>query len=89
MAVFPGRHSVLWERTVGLGISMVVKAWEGTKHVDCGGNVRFIEGSAIDTIMNAVADSLKPDTYEKMRSKALLSKDYFSYYQIAKRSLGI
>lgn len=33
IAIYPGRHSVLWEEAAGLGVPLVVKDWEGTHHV--------------------------------------------------------
>lgn len=87
LAVYPGRHSVLWEETVGLGIPMVVKQWEGTTHIDVGGNVVFIENDA--DISKTLADLLNNmDQYEKMKyiakSKGMRT---FSYEAIARRSI--
>ncbi|WRK53645.1 hypothetical protein SD457_00395 [Coprobacillaceae bacterium CR2/5/TPMF4] len=41
LAIFPGRHSVIWEQACGLGIPIIVKNWKGTHHVDKGGNAFF------------------------------------------------
>lgn len=87
LAVYPGRHSVLWEETVGLGVPMVVKRWDGTTHVDVGGNVVFIENDA--DISKTLTDLLHDmDRYEKMkcisRSKGMQT---FSYEDIARRSI--
>lgn len=42
LVCFPGRHSVYWEQVVGLGKPMLVKWWEGTTHIDVGGNARYL-----------------------------------------------
>ena len=49
LAIYPGRHSVLWEQTAGQGIPCVIKYWPGTTHIDVGGNCMFLyENSEIE-----------------------------------------
>ena len=50
LVVFPGRHSVFWEQVAGQGKPMVCKSWPGTRHIDVGGNVVFIERDGEDSI---------------------------------------
>ena len=47
LVVFPGRHSVYWEQVAGQGIPMIVKDWNGTHHIDLGGNVEFIKEDSV------------------------------------------
>ena len=42
LVVFPGRHSVYWEQVVAIGTPMVVKYWDGTTHIDIGGNCMYL-----------------------------------------------
>jgi len=89
LVVFPGRHSVFWEQVAGLGKPMLCKAWDGTKHVDLGGNVIFLEKDTPKEIYEVVKDLIdNPDKYMKMKNVA--EKEgmrVFSYLDIAKRSL--
>ena len=89
LAVFPGRHSVLWEQAAGMGIPMIVKYWEGTTHVDLGGNVIYIEKDSIEEIKKII-NTIYNDKYlyKTMKEKDKYGEEYFSYYNIAKRSIG-
>jgi hypothetical protein len=89
LVVFPGRHSVYWEETVGLGIPMVVKYWDGTTHVDVGGNVEFLrkdtEEEIVSVLSGIVGDLPK---YQRMKQVAVeKGMQLFSYKNIAKRSI--
>ncbi len=89
LAVFPGRHSVFWEQVVGLGIPMVVKHWEGTTHVDLGGNCKFLYKDSIDEIYDILINLINNgDELAKMR-KVAESKGmkHFSYKEISARAI--
>lgn len=88
LIVFPGRHSVYWEQSAGLGKPLVVKYWPGTNHIDLGGNVIFLKSDSVDEITNVI-DTLNsdPKKLEKMKKNAMRNKRYFSYRQIAKNSI--
>lgn len=90
LVVFPGRHSVFWEQVAGMGIPMVCKYWEGTTHVDIGGNVRFIQHDSVEEITDILRDIIQNEgVYAKMKNIAQSKgKETFSYYEIAKRSIG-
>lgn len=86
LAVYPGRHSVLWEETVGIGLPMVVKRWEGTTHVDLGGNVLFLDDDS-ETTMERVLKA----AFEQLNQMHAIAKekgrDVFSYRNIALRAI--
>lgn len=91
LVVFPGRHSVFWEQATGLGVPMVVKYWEGTTHVDLGGNCKFLYSDSVseitDIIKQIVEDS---ELYEKMKTIASTKgMEVFSYRKISERSISI
>lgn len=91
LVVFPGRHSVFWEQVVGIGKPMICKYWDGTTHVDLGGNIKFLyedtEQELTETI-NSVINN--PEEYNKMKEIAeTKGMKYFAYSQIAKKSLEI
>ena len=87
LVVFPGRHSVYWEQVVALGIPMVCKYWNGTTHVDIGGNVEFIyDDNKIEDIIFDITNN--KDKYLKMKENANKSeKNNFLYSFIAEKSV--
>jgi len=89
LVVFPGRHSVFWEQVAGLGKPMLCKSWDGTKHVDLGGNVIFLEKDNADEIYEVVKDLVdNPEKFQRM--KAIADREgmkTFSYSDIARRSI--
>ena len=90
LVVFPGRHSVYWEQVVGMGIPMLCKYWEGTTHVDIGGNVRFLTEDNVSCIENSLLELLKEDGKEYLEMKAAANserKKEFSYLQIAQKCI--
>ncbi len=90
LVCFPGRHSVFWEQVVGQGIPMLVKDWPGTHHVDVGGNVHFLTQDSVDEIQRNIEELLtNPVMYRTMKQVAQNNgMKYFSYREIAKRSIG-
>lgn len=89
LVVFPGRHSVFWEQVAGLGVPMIVKYWEGTTHVDLGGNVKFLYDDNKDEIKQII-ESLICDKSEYSKMKKISAEEglrKFSYFNIAKRSI--
>ena len=88
LVVFPGRHSVFWEQVAGLGIPMVCKFWEGTTHVDLGGNVRFLYRDSEDEIEEVLRDITgSSEVYARMKQAAFEGRQIFSYDDIARRCL--
>lgn len=90
LVVFPGRHSVFWEQVAAQGIPMLCKKWDGTTHVDVGGNVRFLEKDSADEIQVAIEELLnQPEKYQQMkRVAAERGKRTFLYSDIAKRCIS-
>ncbi len=90
LAVFPGRHSVFWEQVAGMGIPLICKYWDGTTHVDIGGNAIFIMNDTVKDIQDAILDVLLNDKekYTDMKRKAESSgKTIFSYQKISERAI--
>lgn len=89
LAVFPGRHSVMWEQVAGQGIPMVVKYWDGTTHVDVGGNVKFLYEDSVAEIQETIESLMdRGADYENMKSIAInkASKE-FSYRAISRKAI--
>lgn len=89
LVVFPGRHSVFWEQVAGQGIPMLVKYWEGTTHVDCGGNVEFLYEDSEEEILEKVEKIAIPERYFLMKKIAEKSSTNFMYSTIAKKSIEV
>ena len=87
LVVFPGRHSVFWEQVVAQGVPMVVKYWDGTTHVDCGGNVKFLMQDSTEEIYTTISDILTDTHYADMKDAAIRAAESFKYSKIAKRSI--
>ena len=90
LVVFPGRHSVMWEQVVGQGLPMVVKYWEGTTHIDLGGNVRFLKEDTTEEIQSTLEELLQnPEELAAMRRVAKeKGAKVFSYREISRRCIG-
>ncbi|MEJ6951753.1 glycosyltransferase [Natronospora cellulosivora (SeqCode)] len=90
LVIFPGRHSVFWEQVVGLGIPMLVKYWEGTTHVDVGGNCKFIYKDSVEEIKKGIEDLVEnSEEYKKMVSISKRCRELFLYSATAKRSIEL
>ncbi len=91
LVVFPGRHSVFWEQVVAIGKPMICKYWEGTTHVDVGGNVKFLYDDSIEGLEKTINSVLNtPNQLNEMTEIAIKNgKKKFYYSQIAKRSLEL
>ena len=89
LAIFPGRHSVMWEQVAGQGIPMVVKYWDGTTHIDVGGNVKFLYEDSVAEIQRTIESLMdRSEDYETMKAVATdkASKE-FSYRSIARKAI--
>jgi len=91
LVVFPGRHSVFWEQVAGQGIPMVVKYWDGTTHVDLGGNCEFLYMDSIDEIYNKLVNIINnEDKLNKMKYIAeTRGMEYFSYKKISSKAVDL
>ncbi|MCA1060856.1 glycosyltransferase family 4 protein [Rossellomorea aquimaris] len=89
LVVFPGRHSVFWEQVAGQGIPMVVKHWEGTTHVNIGGNCKFLYEDSVEEIKQKIIEVIKnKEKYEnQIFISSTVAKKHFSYYEISKKSI--
>lgn len=91
LIIFPGRHSIYWEQAAAQGIPMICKYWEGTTHVDIGGNVEFLMEDSVKVIKEKIVELLDdPEKYVQMKKSAQGSgKSAFSYRLIARKSVGL
>ena len=86
LAVFPGRHSVFWEQVAGQAKPMIVKHWEGTTHIDLGGNAEFLYKDSIEDITEKINKAMA--NIDVMKKIADEKAHLFMYSDIAKRSIN-
>lgn len=89
LAIYPGRHSVLWEQTVGCGIPAIFKDLPNTHHIDVGGNCIISNDMSIEYLINTILDlNNNNDKYNKMKKVSIdKGTKIFSYREIAKNSI--
>lgn len=89
LIVFPGRHSVFWEQVAGLGVPMVCKYWDGTTHVDVGGNATFLKEDSVGEIARELKRITgSAEVFSGMKAAAVQNgMRVFSYEQIAKKCI--
>lgn len=90
LVIFPGLHSVMWEQAVAQGKPCMVRDIEGFHHLDLGGNVCYLKETSVEAMRNAISELLDdPGKVDRMRAVAEeKGKSYFSYADIARRSLS-
>lgn len=89
LVIYPGRHSILWEQTVGQGVPMICKYWNGTTHVDLGGNVKFLKEDSVDEIKRNIENIINDkELYNRMKNISVnKGMNIFSYMDISERSI--
>jgi len=89
LVVFPGRHSVYWEQAAGQGKPMICKYWEGTTHVDVGGNAVFLKEDSVDAICDAILSVINnTSVLNRMKTVAKVKgMENFSYRFIAAKAI--
>lgn len=90
LVVFPGRHSVYWEQVVSLKKPIVAKYWEGTTHLDIGGNVVYVDYKMDEKekLFMALDEILYTSKLLEMtRSAGNTNYRNFLYSEIAKKSI--
>ena len=91
LAVFPGRHSVLWEQAVLCGLPCIFLDAYGMHHVDVGGNCAFFENDSIETIhdniLNLVNNKEKINNMRKVANTKGMTT--FAYSNIARKAIGV
>lgn len=91
LAVFPGRHSVLWEKAIACGLPCLILHADGMEHVDVGGNCMFFRQEEPAIIEENIRYLIRnPEQLSRMREVALhQGVKEFSYDHIASKSIGM
>ncbi len=89
LAFFPGKHSVLWEQAVGLGIPCVFRKMPGFTHVDLNGNCVLLDEINFSSMKKCVENLCKnKELYAAMKRVSLeKGMNEFSYKKIAEKSI--
>ncbi len=90
LGVFPGKHSVIWEQAVGMGLPCIFRRFDGFSHVDIGGNCVFIDDAESETLKKVIQCIYNDSAlYRKMiRISEENGMKNFSYEDIARRSIN-
>lgn len=91
LVAFPGKHSVYWEQVTAQGIPMICRYWDGTTHIDIGGNVEFLTQDSAEEIREKLLQIIdEPGKYAEMKNAAQSDlRREFSYKIIARKSVGL
>lgn len=89
LVVFPGRHSVYWEQVVAMGTPMVVKYWEGTTHIDIGGNCKYLYEDTEEELIEVLRNILYNENtyYDMLQNAQGHERKKFLYSHIAEKSV--
>lgn len=87
IAIYPGRHSVLWEETVGMGVPIIVKYWNGTTHVNTDDNAIFLKKNTEEELKKIILKLLNKKEYEHIKKNAEKAKHNFEYTKIAEKTI--
>lgn len=89
LVVFPGRHSVYWEQAAGQGKPLICKYWEGTTHIDLGGNVIFLMEDSVEEMVCQIKKVINDKEKFKLMEKIAFEKGMqtFSYKKISAKSI--
>ena len=89
LVIFPGRHSVYWEQAAGQGKPLLCKYWEGTTHIDLGGNADFIMEDSVDELISKISEIVDDKKkYETMKGIAIRKgMKTFSYRLISSKAI--
>ncbi len=89
LVVFPGRHSVYWEQAAGQGKPLICKYWEGTTHIDLGGNVIFLMEDSVKEMVCQIKKVINDKEKFKLMEKIAFEKGMqtFSYKKISAKSI--
>lgn len=90
LAVFPGTHSVLWEQAAGCGLPCILKYWKGMDHININNNCIFLMEDSVEEIKKALLQVIDDkNTFSRLKKLAHDARGYFSYNQIARRSISL
>ena len=88
LVAFPGQHSVLWEQACASKTPCIFARWDGTEHIDNGGNSSFFTGLSVELIKKDLESLVFTDKYYSMRTIAESSAtDLYLYSSIAKKTI--
>lgn len=88
IAIFPSRHSVIWEQVVGCGLPSIFLRLPKTDHVDVNGNCLFLENDTEEEIREVLLRVINNvDEFTKLKTKSKIASSKFSYNEIAKYSI--
>ncbi len=91
IACFPGTHSTLWEESVGLGLPIIAKRWDGITQIDLNGNAILLnEPITVESVTNCIGSILRDtDKYNYMKLISMTKgMSFFAYSRIAEYAIS-
>lgn len=89
IAIFPGRHSILWDNTVACGTPLCVRRWKGMDYFDINSNCIYLEEGTKEEIQSVLVRVSEGDTLREMREAAQgRAKELFSATYVANEILS-
>lgn len=87
LVIFPGRHSVYWEQVVAMKKPMICKYWNGTTHIDIGGNVVFLEKDSEEEMIEKINEVIEKKYGSMKKICESNGSKKFLYSSIAKNAI--
>lgn len=87
--LFSGAHSVLWEEAIGCALPCLFSKYEENDHVQICGNCVQIDQNSTPAAIAEVITKVETncDYYQELKNNSEKAAPFFSYYEIAKKSL--
>lgn len=87
LSIFLGRHSVLWEQAVGLGVPILIRYQPDREYLNCNENVHFIFSDNIEELIHSLRIiQYKKPYYTVLKDNSLLEgAKQFNFKNIVKQ----
>ena len=90
LGIFLGRHSVLWEQCVGVGLPLLLNADESFSYLNHNNNIISDDKSATQLISQALDLFVNNDLLSEYKKRAMQNSRYeFSYSRISERGIHL
>ncbi len=87
LSIYLGRHSVLWEQSIGLGLPIVLKYKIDREYLNCNNNVHFLFSNETIELINALKQFLNTESYYKyiLSNSRDAGPENFNFINITKK----
>jgi len=87
LSIYLGRHSVLWEQSIGLGLPIILKYKTDREYLNCKNNVHFLFSNEIFELTKSLKLLLNTECYYKyiLNNSREAGPEYFNFNNIVKK----